>query len=138
MINIFIALLVCFPLKKYFPCKKQKFTMKWIFHPFSMFFHNNLKQFPISNCYQHTVMEIILFVKINLQGPFHHRSEVQISYFTLISGNVVGNNVKFWLQGHQFTHLHFTQCDAVLWPQCNLECKCDFHGVYLFWVIPLG
>jgi len=33
-------------------------------------------------------MEIRLFVKINLQGPFHHRSEVQISHLMLISGNI--------------------------------------------------
>jgi len=35
-----------------------------------------------------TVTEIMLFVKINLQGPFHYRSEVQISHLMLISGNI--------------------------------------------------
>jgi len=53
-----------------------------------MFLHKILKQFLISICGQHTVMEIILFVKINLQGLFHHRSEVQISYLMLISENI--------------------------------------------------
>jgi len=53
-----------------------------------MFLHKNLEQFPVSLCDQHTVTEITLFVKINLQDPFHQRSDLQISYLMLTSGNI--------------------------------------------------
>jgi len=82
MINTHFALFINVPLKKNSsPQRQENFMTSWTFLPVSYAFCIKIlkKKLPTSSiCFQHTVkISGSQFVKIDLQGCFHHRSEVQ-------------------------------------------------------------
>jgi hypothetical protein len=91
--------------------------------------HQNLNHLPLNLiCCQCALMKLrSQFLKICLQGCFHHGSRVQISKLSVSFGkHMVGSDITLLLLCHQFPfllsvnfHLCMLQNDSWSFPVCN-------------------
>jgi hypothetical protein len=98
---------VHFPLKKSCAWEVQKFHDP-INYSLTKLSYQNLNHLPTHHiCCQCALTKLCFqFLKICLQGCFHHGSKVQISKLSVSFGkHMVGSDTTFWLLCHQFPFL---------------------------------